>query len=52
MSYTVDGVESYVDTWLEGEYAVGGEESGEFVVDIFAEVDTEDPCCWKLARQP
>ena len=49
VTYTVDGTEgTYVDTWLEGEYAVGGEESGDFVVDIFAEVDTEDPCCWEV----
>ena len=49
VSYTVDGTEgTYIDTWLEGEYAVGGEESGDFVVDIFAEVDTGDPCCWEV----
>ena len=49
VSYTVDGAEgSYIDTWLEGEYAIGGEEAGGFVVDIIAEVATEDPCCWEV----
>ena len=49
VSYTVDGNEgTYIDTWLEGEYAIGGEESGDFVVDIIAEVSTEDPCCWEV----
>jgi len=49
VSYTVDGNEgTYIDTWLEGEYIIGGEEAGDFVVEIFAEVDTEDPCCWDV----
>jgi hypothetical protein len=52
ISYTVDGVEgTYVDSWMEGEYAVGGEESGDFVVEIFAEVPMEDdPCCWEIGE--
>ena len=49
ISYTVDGTEgTYIDSWLDGEYAIGGEEAGDFVVDIIAEVQTEDPCCFDV----
>lgn len=44
--YTVDGVEGqYVESWEPGAIIVGGEESGDFVVTLSAEVPQEDPCC-------
>lgn len=49
VSYTVDGEEgTYIDSWMDGEYAVGGEEAGDFVVDISVERPTEDPCVWNV----
>ena len=49
ISYTVEGVEGqYLETWANGQYVIGEEESGGFVVDIIAEVATEDPCCWNV----
>lgn len=50
-TYTVDGVEgTYIESWEDGSILVGGEESGEFVVNLSAEVPYEDdPCCWDVA---
>ena len=47
VSYTVNGVEgTYIDTWEDGTYNVGGEEAGDFVVSMYIEVPQEaDPCC-------
>ena len=49
ISYTVDGEEgTYIDSWMDGEYAIGGEEAGDFVVEINVELPTEDPCVWDV----
>lgn len=49
VSYTVDGVEgTFIETWSTGQYALGEEEAGDFIVDIFAEIDTDDPCCQEV----
>ncbi len=50
-TYTVNGVEgSYIESWEDGSILVGGEEAGEFVVNLSAEVPYEDdPCCWDVA---
>ena len=49
VSYTVDGVEgTFVEAWSNGQYVLGEEESGDFVVDVFAEISTDDPCCQEI----
>ena len=50
ISYTVDGNEgSYVESFENGSFAVGGEEAGDFVVEISASVPLEnDPFCWEV----
>ena len=49
VSYTVDGVEgTFIETWSTGQYVLGEEEAGDFIVDIVAEIDTEDPCCQEV----
>ena len=49
ISYSVDGAEGqFLETWPDGQYVLGEEEAGDFVVEIFAEVATEDPCCWEV----
>jgi len=49
ISYTVDGEDgTYIDSWMDGDYAVGGEEAGDFVVEINVELPTEDPCLWSV----
>ena len=51
-SYTVDGVEgTYIESWEAGSIIVGGEEAGDFVVTLSAEVPQEDPCCWDVAEK-
>ena len=47
ISYTVDGESGeVVEDWTAGNYVVGGEEAGEFIVDIYAEIeDPNDSCC-------
>ncbi|MAA79185.1 MAG: hypothetical protein CL916_07980 [Deltaproteobacteria bacterium] len=47
VSYTVDGVSgTYIDSWENGTYVVGGEEAGDFIVSMYAEIPQEnDPCC-------
>jgi len=51
VSYTVNGVEGeYVEMWEAGNILVGGEEAGDFVVNITAlNPDTTDECCWESA---
>lgn len=50
-SYTVDGVAGeYAESWEPGAILVGGEESGDFVVTLSAEIPQEDPCCWDVAQ--
>lgn len=50
VSYTVDGVDgTFVEAWPNGQYVLGEEESGDFVVDVFAEMTTDDPCCLEVA---
>lgn len=45
VSYTVDGVEgTFVEYFSNGEYFVGGEEAGDFEVDIYVEVPLGDDC--------
>ena len=50
-SYTVDGVEGeYIEFWSDGSVVVGGDEAGDFVVELFAEVPKEgDSCCSEIA---
>ena len=49
VSYAVDGVEgTFVESWSNGQYVLGEEEAGDFVVDIFVEVPTDDSCCWDV----
>lgn len=50
ISYTVDGqAGSYVESFENGSFAVGGEEAGDFVVEISASVDVEnDQFCWEV----
>lgn len=53
VSYSVDGVEgAYVETIMDdGSYYVGGEESGDFVVQMYTEIPIEnDPCCWDVGE--
>ena len=52
VSYTVNGTEgSYVENFQEGIYNVGGEESGDFVVHMMAEIpDESDPCCKNIGE--
>ena len=51
ITYTVDGVEgTYVESWEDGTYVVGGEESGDFVVDIYAQIPDEDGCCTDIGE--
>ena len=52
VSYTFDGVQgTYIDTWEDGSYNDGGEESGEFIVDLYTEIPFEnDPCCWDVGE--
>ena len=47
VSYTVDGTSgTYIDSWENGTYVVGGEEAGDFVVSMYVEIPQEgDPCC-------
>jgi len=46
VTYTVDGTEgTFIDVWPNGQYVLGEEEAGDFVVDIYAEISTDDPCC-------
>lgn len=47
VTYTVDGVEGeYVESWEAGSVIVGGEEAGDFVVNLAADVpDENDACC-------
>ena len=43
ISYTVDGeAGTYVEYFTNGEYFVGGEETGDFEVDIYVEIPAED----------
>ena len=45
ISYTVDGEEgSFVEYLANGEYFVGGEEAGDFEVDIYAELPVGEDC--------
>ena len=45
ISYTVDGEEGiFVEYFTNGEYFVGGEEAGDFVVDIYVEIPDGDDC--------
>jgi hypothetical protein len=52
VSYSVDGIEGeFVDHWQNGSVIVGGEESGEFVVNLYAEIPFEnDACCWDIGE--
>lgn len=52
VSYTVDGVEGeYIETWEAGSVIVGGEEAGDFVVNLYAQVPfADDPCCWDVGE--
>ena len=53
ISYQVDGVEGeYVENYETGIYVVGGEEAGDFVVQIFVEIPFEDDaCCWDIGEK-
>ena len=48
ISYTVDGEEGEnIQNFGNGEYAVGGEEAGDFQISIAVNTeDPEDECCW------
>ena len=49
ISYTVDGVEgTFIEAWSSGQYVLGEEEAGDFIVDIYAEISTDDPCCQEV----
>ena len=50
ITYTVDGEDGeMVEEMFVGNYAVGGEESGAFIVDIYIEIeDPDDSCCLDL----
>ena len=49
VSYSVDGTEGrFLETWQDGQYVIGEEEAGDFVVDVYVEQETEDPCCWEV----
>ena len=52
VSYTVDGeAGTYLDTWGDGTYNVGGEEAGDFVVRMYIEIPQEnDPCCFDVGE--
>lgn len=52
ISYSVDGIQGeYIETTQDGVYYVGGEEAGDFVVDVYAEIPLEnDPCCWDIGE--
>ena len=52
VTYTVDGIDGeYVEQWQNGSVVVGGEETGEFVVNLYAEIPFEnDPCCWDIGE--
>ena len=45
ISYTVDGEPGiYVEYFTNGEYFVGGEEAGDFEVDIYVEIAAGEDC--------
>ena len=53
VTYTVDGVEGeYFESMdVVGSVYIGGEESGDFVVNLYAEIPFEnDPCCWDVGE--
>lgn len=51
ISYTVDGVEGiYVESLDDGTYVVGGEEAGDFVVEIYAQIPDEVGCCTDIGE--
>ena len=50
ISYTVNGAEGeIVESYESGTFLIGGEEAGDFHVDIYVEIQTEeDSCCWDV----
>ena len=52
IGYTVNGVDGeYIENFGDGSYAVGGEEAGDFVVDISVSVPfDDDSCCWDVGE--